>query len=72
MNAYERSSREPGADTLRRIAAAAGMELEARRSCGMDVHRAGDVLERVLDLAEALPRRRRGQLTYPSPRRHAA
>ena len=69
MNAYARGRRQPGVDALARIAAAAGLEVRV----GPPVEdgrliRAGRILEQVLDLAEALPQRRRGPLLYPSPR----
>jgi transcriptional regulator with XRE-family HTH domain len=67
LNAYEHHHRQPGVDALARIALAAGMEvrveLPAQR---LDPARAGRILEQVLDLAEELPSRRRGRLTYPS------
>jgi uncharacterized protein len=66
VNAYERGHRQPGVDALARIAAAAGMQLRVEPAPGMvDPVRAGRILEQVLDLAEALPHRRRGQLEYP-------
>lgn len=72
INAYERGTREPGADALARIAAAAGMELKVLpRVREVDVQRAGRILAQVLDLAEALPGRRRGSLGYPSFERFA-
>jgi len=69
LNAYERGRRQPGVDALARIAAAAGLEVQVGpRSDQAELVRAGRILEQVLDLAEALPRRRRGRLTYPSLR----
>ncbi|HEV7918692.1 MAG TPA: helix-turn-helix transcriptional regulator [Solirubrobacterales bacterium] len=66
MNAYERGNRQPGVDALARIVAAAGMELMvAPRVQAVDPVRAGRLLEQVLDLAEALPFRRRRELKYP-------
>src|SRR5580700_11411555 len=66
VNAYERGTRQPGVDALARIAAAAGMELKVQRPADWDEQvRAGRILEQVLDLAEALPSRRRGPLRYP-------
>lgn len=65
INAYERGGREPGADALAHIAAAAGMELRVGRRPSVDLDRAGRVLDRVLDFAEALPHRKRGELSYP-------
>ncbi|HWX44031.1 MAG TPA: helix-turn-helix transcriptional regulator [Solirubrobacteraceae bacterium] len=66
VNAYERGHRQPGVDALARIAAAAGMRLRVEPAPhAVDPVRAGRILEQVLDLAEALPRRRGGELTYP-------
>jgi transcriptional regulator with XRE-family HTH domain len=66
VNTYERGRRQPGVDALARIAAAAGMQLRVEPAPHVvDPVRAGRILEQVLDLAEALPHRRRGQLEYP-------
>jgi transcriptional regulator with XRE-family HTH domain len=66
LNVYVRGNREPGADALARIAAAAGFELElARRRPPVDEDRAGRILIQVLDLAEALPFRPRAAIPYP-------
>jgi uncharacterized protein len=66
VNAYERGHRQPGVDALARVAAAAGMQLQvAPTPNAVDPVRAGHILEQVLDLAEALPQRRRGALEYP-------
>jgi transcriptional regulator with XRE-family HTH domain len=63
LNAYERGARQPGVDAVARIAAAAGMELRVAPARGaVDPQRAGRLLAQVLDLAEALPSRRRGEL----------
>lgn len=82
VNAYERGTRQPGVDALARIAGAADMELlvvprAAPAAPGEPVphiepERAGHLLAQVLDLAEALPHRRRGRLAYPSLKRSAA
>jgi transcriptional regulator with XRE-family HTH domain len=67
MNAYARGRRQPGVDALARIAAAAGLEVTvARPAEDARLQRAGRILEQVLDLAEALPQRRRSSLQYPS------
>ena len=69
LNAYERHNRQPGVDALARIARAAGLEVRMGRPAGrVDAARAGRILVQVLDLAEALPHRRRGALAYPSLR----
>jgi hypothetical protein len=65
VNAYERGTRQPGADALARIARAAGFELRlAPRLRRVDDVRAGRILAQVLDLAERL-QRSRGELAYP-------
>jgi transcriptional regulator with XRE-family HTH domain len=70
VNAYEHDKRDPGVDTLARLAAAAGFELQLRPAVRhMDPERAGRLLTQVLDLAEALPHRRHRSLT-PSPFPH--
>lgn len=66
VNAYSKGSREPGADALVRLAAAAGFELQlGRRRPPVDAERAGRILVQVLELAEALPFRPRPTLNYP-------
>jgi transcriptional regulator with XRE-family HTH domain len=66
LNAYERGRRQPGVDALARIAAAAGLELRLGSPAEEPgLVRAGRILEQVLDLAEALPQKRRGELAYP-------
>ena len=60
VNVYERGGREPGADTLLRLLRAAGVDVVARPHVQRpDPDRAARILEQVLDLAEALPTRRR-------------
>ena len=66
VSAYEHGRRQPGVDALARLAAAAGLELQIGPPIGpVDPTRAGRILGQVLDLAEALPSRRRGKLSYP-------
>lgn len=66
LNAYLRGHREPGANTLLRIAAAAGTELEIEeRKPPVDAERASRILVQVLELAEALPFRPRAEIGYP-------
>lgn len=66
VNAYVRGGREPGADTLARLAAAGGFELGlVSRTLGVDKERAGRILVQVLELAEALPFRARPELDFP-------
>jgi transcriptional regulator with XRE-family HTH domain len=72
LNAYERHRRQPGVDALARIARAAGLEVRIGRPVDrIDPVRAGRTLVQVLDLAEALPARRRGHLAYPSLKQFA-
>ncbi len=66
LNVYLRGHREPGADALARIAAAAGFELQlAERRPPVDEERASRILVQVLELAEALPFRPRAEMAYP-------
>ena len=61
-----KGNREPGADALARLAAAAGFELRLeRRKPPVDARRAGQILVQVLELAEALPFRPRTDPGYP-------
>ncbi len=66
LNAYLRGTREPGADALARIVTAAGRELRTTPAVrSVDVEQVGRLLVQVLELAEQLPTRRRGRLTFP-------
>jgi transcriptional regulator with XRE-family HTH domain len=66
LNAYLRGHREPGAEALQRIAAAAGFALRPRRRRpAVDPERAGEILVQVLGLAEALPFRPGAEMQYP-------
>jgi transcriptional regulator with XRE-family HTH domain len=66
VNAYVKGTREPGADSIARLAAAGGLELKLdRRRPPVDAERAGRILVQVLELAEALPFRPRPELDYP-------
>jgi transcriptional regulator with XRE-family HTH domain len=66
LNVYVRGRREPGADALVRLAAAAGFDLElARREPPVDPERAAKILVQVLELAEALPFRPRAEMEFP-------
>jgi transcriptional regulator with XRE-family HTH domain len=72
VSAYEHGRRQPGVDALAGLAAAAGLELRVGPSSApVNPIRAGRILAQVLDLAEALPGRRRGSLEYPSLSRFA-
>jgi transcriptional regulator with XRE-family HTH domain len=73
LSAYEHGHRQPAVAALARIAAAAEMELGVgQQAAGLDAARAGDILAQVLDLAEQLPQRPRGELAYPPLIRIAA
>ncbi len=66
LNAYARGNREPGTDALLMIAAAAGVALRAEpRKPPVDPERASRILTQVLELAEALPFRPRGEMQFP-------
>jgi uncharacterized protein len=72
VNAYEHGRRQPSVEALARILAAAGLELRAEPAArSLDDERSGRLLAQVLDLAEALPHRRRGRLVYPPRLRQA-
>jgi transcriptional regulator with XRE-family HTH domain len=67
VSAYERGHRQPGVDALARLATAGGLQLRLGPAPPpVDPQRASRILSQVLDLAEALPTRRRGALEYPS------
>jgi hypothetical protein len=70
LNAYERGKRQPGADALASILAAAGFDLLL--SPRIDHARNAQVLAQVLDLAERLPWRPRRKLQYPPFKRQIA
>jgi uncharacterized protein len=73
LSAYERGHRQPAVAALARITAAGGMAIDvAPVASRVDLTRAGSILAQVLDLAEQLPQRRRGELTYPPLSRLAA
>jgi transcriptional regulator with XRE-family HTH domain len=66
INAYLRGHREPGVDSLLRIAAAGGLRLElGERKPPVDPERAARILVQVLELAEALPFRPRSEMQFP-------
>lgn len=70
LNAYERGSRQPGANTLAFILAAAGFRLEARPM--IDLDRNGEILEQVIELAESLPFKPKRRLAFPPFRERIA
>lgn len=71
LSAYENGHREPGADTFLRLMRLAGFEfsLTGPASQLSEDARIGRDLALVLDLADRLPRNKRGKLTYPPLRR---
>ena len=66
LSAYEHGRRQPSGAALARIARSAGLELTVvPLSDRAALERSGRVLKDVLDLADRMPSRRRGELTYP-------
>lgn len=65
INAYERGNRTPTSATLARLAEACRHTLDASPRPTIDERANARALERVLDLAEMLPRRRRRRLSFP-------
>jgi transcriptional regulator with XRE-family HTH domain len=66
MSAYEHGRRQPSVSALARIAGAAGLELEiSPPSDEAALERAGKVLIDVIELADNMPSRPRGELEYP-------
>lgn len=65
INAYESGRRVPTAATLMRLAEACDMRLQAVPHEAVDLRANDDALQQALDLAELLPIRPRGALTFP-------
>jgi transcriptional regulator with XRE-family HTH domain len=66
LSAYEHGHRQPSVSALARIARAAGLELEISPLADADaLERSGEVLIQVLELADRMPSKQRGELTYP-------
>jgi transcriptional regulator with XRE-family HTH domain len=66
LSAYEHGRRQPSGAALARIARSAGLELTLTPlSDQAALERSGRVLKDVLDLADSMPSRRRGELRYP-------
>ena len=70
ISAYESGRKVPSIETFARLLAATGSQLAvveapARRPSREELQRNGRVLAEVLELAQALPGRRRGELRYP-------
>jgi transcriptional regulator with XRE-family HTH domain len=66
LSTYEHGRRQPSVAALARIARAAGLELEISPLADEDaLRRSGEILTQVLDLADSLPSKPRGELLYP-------
>ena len=66
LSAYEHGRRQPSVGALARIARSAGLELTvAPISDQAALQRSGRVLKDVIELADSMPSRHRGELTYP-------
>jgi len=66
LSAYEHGRRQPSVAALVRIARAAGLELEISPLADADaLARSGEILIGVLDLADRMPSKPRGELLYP-------
>ena len=66
LSAYERGRRQPSVAALARIAAAARLELEISPLSDEEaLERSGKILIQVLDLADRMPSKPRGELGYP-------
>lgn len=66
LSAYEHGRRQPSVSALARIARAAGLELAISPLSDADaLERSGRILIDVLDLADRMPSKPRGELTYP-------
>jgi len=66
LSAYEHGRRQPSVAALARIARAAGLDLEISPLADADaLKRSGEILVQVLDLADRMPSKLRGELLYP-------
>jgi transcriptional regulator with XRE-family HTH domain len=73
LSAYEHGERQPSVAALARIAGAAGLEVRMGFSLDkMEMLRAGDILVKVIELAEQMPYKPRKDLAYPPLARLAA
>jgi uncharacterized protein len=73
LSAYEHGRRQPSVSALARIARAAGLELEIGPPPDeLNLARAGKVLIDVIELADRMPSKDRGELAYPPLIRRAA
>ncbi len=66
LSAYERGHRQPSVAALARIARAAGLELGiSPLADAAALERSGRILLDVIELADRMPSRPRGELAYP-------
>lgn len=66
LSAYEHGGRQPSVAALARIAGAAGFEVRVGQSLDdVQMLRAGDILVKVIELAEQMPYKPRKDLAYP-------
>jgi transcriptional regulator with XRE-family HTH domain len=66
LSAYEHGRRQPSVAALARVAGAAGLELQISPLSDADaLARSGEILIGVLELADRLPSKPRGELKYP-------
>jgi transcriptional regulator with XRE-family HTH domain len=73
LSAYEHGERQPSVAALARIAGAAGLEVRVGPSLDkMEMLRAGEILVKVIELAEQMPYKPRKELAYPPLVRLAA
>jgi transcriptional regulator with XRE-family HTH domain len=73
ISAYEHARRQPSVAALGRISRAAGLDLAISPLADADaLERSGRILVDVLELADRMPSKSRGELTYPPLIRLAA
>jgi transcriptional regulator with XRE-family HTH domain len=66
LSAYEHGRRQPSVAALARLAGAAGLELQISPLSDADaLERSGKILIQVLELADRMPSKSRGELRYP-------
>jgi transcriptional regulator with XRE-family HTH domain len=66
LSAYEHGRRQPSVAALVRIAAAGGLELQISPLSDADaLERSGKILIQVIELADLMPSKPRGELRYP-------
>lgn len=66
LSAYEHGRRQPSVAALARVARAAGLDLAISPLADADaLERSGRILPDVLELADRMPSKARGELAYP-------